>query len=97
MAWKFADMEMDDESQMDAVMPMPMPEKPQYPFGLRICLTEQELSKLGIDEDPDVGDYIDIRAFASVTSVSRTDGPNGPCRRIELQIEKLALESESDE
>ena len=98
-AWtKFVDMGLSDEEKLDAVMPIPAT-SPEYPYGLRICLCGPELDKLesegGLDDEmPDVGDYIDIRAFARVTSVS--DSGNGN-RRIELQIERLALENENDE
>lgn len=93
-AWsKFIDLAMTDEEKIDAVMPIPT-EKPEYPYGMRICLCGPELEKLDIDEMPEVGDYIDLRAFATVTSVSDNGGGN---RRVELQIEKLALENEGDE
>ncbi len=89
-------MEMDDEDKMDSVMPISMPSKPDYPYGLRICLTHNELAKLGL-ELPDVGDLIDLRAFATVTSVSSSSGEGGDCCRVELQIEKLAVENELTE
>ena len=92
MGWtgKMVDMEMDDEAKLDAPMPIAMLEKPQYPYGLRICLNSPELEKLGLDADCDLGDTIDMRAFAEVTCVSK-EGDN--CR-VELQIQKLAVESE---
>ena len=89
---KLADMELDDESSMDAIMPLTMPGKPKYPYGLKICLCEDELKKLDLDL-PSVGDVIDLRAFAEVTSVS--DGAGG--RRVELQIQKIAVENEMTE
>ena len=97
MGWsKLTDMEMDDESQLDAVMPIPMAKKPRYPYGLQICLCGDELDKLGLGM-PDVGDMIDLRAFATVTSVSSSSSEHGDNRRVELQIEKLAVESEMNE
>ena len=94
MGWsKLVDMELTDDEKLDASMPIPMPTKPDYPFGLRICLTNPELEKLGLDADCDVGDVIDLRAFAEVTCVSK----NGDDCRVELQIQKLAIEQESDE
>jgi hypothetical protein len=89
---KLVDMEMDDEASMDAPQPIAMAEKPRYPYGLRICLGEGELKKLDLDL-PNVGDVIDLRAFAEVTSVS--DGEGG--RRVELVIQKLAVENEMTE
>jgi hypothetical protein len=97
MAWsKLVDLEMTDEEKLDTMMPMPM-ERPDYPCGLRLCLTESELEKMELDDDCNVGDMIDLRAFAVVTSVSKNDGPNGPCCRIELQIQKMAVENEMTE
>lgn len=98
MAWsKLVDLELDDESKLDTVMPMPV-ETPDYPYGLRICLTHRELEKLDLDDNVEVGDMIDLRAFGVVTSVSKDAGPNGDksCR-IEIQLQKLAVESEMDE
>lgn len=93
MGWsQLADLELDDEAVMD--MPMPLPfDKPRYPCGLRICLTDAELKKLELDADCEVGDMIDLRAFATVTSVHKEDG----CCRVELQIEKLAVSNEMAE
>lgn len=94
MAWsKLVDMEMDDEAVMDAICPIPMPEKARYPYGLRICLTHAELKKLDLDADCNVGDMIDLRCFGEVTSISK-DGDN--CR-VEIQLQKIALEDEMTE
>lgn len=94
---KLTDMEMDDEEQLDYPMPIAMPEKPRFPYGLRICLTHAELKKLGLEPDCEVGDVIDLRAFATVTSVSINETDRGQDCRVELQIEKLAVENESTE
>jgi hypothetical protein len=98
MPWtNFADMAYTDDEKIDQVMPLPMDGRPDYPPGLCICLTEKELEKLGLDADCDVGDVIDLRAFACVRSVSKSDHGDGGHCRIELQIEKLAIENESEE
>jgi hypothetical protein len=99
MAWsKLVDMELDDEDKLDACTPLPMPDRPKYPYGLRICLTHNELEKLGLEADCDIGDIIDLRAFAVVTSVSKGEGEyEGKYARVELQIEKLQVENESTE
>ena len=92
MAWsKLVDMEYDDDDKMDFTAPMPV-ERPDYPYGLRICLTHKELRKLGLDK-PEHGDYLDMRAFGVVTSIS---GEGDECR-VEIQIEKIAVEDEEDE
>ena len=82
------------EDQMED-MPFctPRPPKPCYPWALRISLTHRELEKLGLPV-PECGDVIDMRAFAEVTSVTFNDGPDGPCCRVELQIQKLSVENE---
>lgn len=90
---KLVDMELDDEDKLDAAMPIAMPDKPDYPYGLRICLTEKEMEKLGL-EMPDLGDAIDMRCFATVTSVSCNEDTGGKCCRVEMQIEKIAIENE---
>lgn len=99
MGWTaLADMELDDEDKLDAIRPIPIAETPKYPYGLRISLTHRELEKLGLDADCDIGDVIDLRAFAVVTSVSKGEGEyEGKYARVELQIQKLAVENETTE
>jgi hypothetical protein len=79
MPW--VSMELDDEDKMDVAMPMPMA-TPDYPPGLRFCLTHKELSKVDLDSDCKVGDMIDMRIMAEVTHKSED---SDSCR-IELQI-----------
>ena len=98
MPWdRLVDMELDDEDSLDTICPMPMPDRPRYPYGLRISLTHKELEKLGLDADCNVGDMIDIRCFATVTSVSKNESEHGAECRVELQIEKMACEDEAEE
>lgn len=91
---KFVDMAMTDEEKLDQLMPVqPSDGVPEYPPGLRICLCDGELEKLDLEEDPDVGDYIDLRILGRVTSFSNYNGK----RRVEIQGEKIAMEIEDDE
>ena len=92
-------MELSDESNLDAVTPIPMPNKPDYPYGLRITLTNEELDKLDLDhEDAEVGGLVHLFAMARITSVSQNEDTAGDkCCRIELQIESLGVEDESQE
>lgn len=93
-----SDMEMDDEDQLDAVMPIAMPEKARYPYGLRICLTEKEFEKLGLDpRDATVGGICHGHFLARVTDVHANESDSGSSCRVELQIEDLAIESEDEE
>lgn len=91
-------MELDDEDKIDAVQPYPMPDKPTYPYGLRICLTEKEFEKLNLDPaDAVVGGIFHLHALARITDVHASENESGSCCRIEAQIEDLAIESEDSE
>jgi hypothetical protein len=90
-------MELTDDEKLDAVLPIPI-DRPDYPYGLRICLTHEELVKLGLDhEDAFIGGMVHGHFMARITSVSANDSVDGPSARVELQIEALAIESEDAE
>jgi len=72
-------------------------EQPIYPYGLCICLTSDELEKLDLDADAEVGDMIHITAMAKVTSISKRATTEGEDCRIELQITDIGLENEEEE
>lgn len=76
--------------------PIPMPDRPDYPYGLRITFSEKELKRLGLGV-PEFGDMIDMRVFATVTSVSEDKTHSGETTRVEMQIEKISAESEMNE
>lgn len=99
MGWtRLVSVELTDEEKLDAIRPPGIENQPDYPYGLRISLNEQTLKKLDLEADCEIGDYIDLRALARVTSVSLGDHPDrGKTCCIELQIEQLAVESETDE
>lgn len=91
-------MELDDEDKLDSLMPYPMPEKPDYPYGLRICLTHKEFEKLDLDPSMAVvGGMVHLHAIARITSVSAEDGDGGSKCRVEMQIEDMDIESEDSE
>jgi len=90
-------MEMDDDEKLDMMIPCINPDQADYPYGLRICLTERELEKLDLKPDCEVGEVIDMRCFATVTSVSTEQRNGRNTARVELQIERLAVENESQE
>ncbi len=101
---KLVDMAYDDEESYEAVQPISMPDKPDYPYELRICLTDKTLKKLGLDAGEvaeGLGGTITGHFEARITSANldKYDGPDGPreTARIELQIEKLGLDSEEAE
>lgn len=70
---------------------------PRYPYGLCICLGNDELDKLGLDSDCEVGDMLHLMAMAKVTSISKRETDKGDDCRIEMQITHLGLEDESQE
>jgi hypothetical protein len=96
-------MELTDEEQLDATCPMPMSNKPKWPYGLRVCLTKAELEKLRLDPSVAfVGGIVHLHAIARITSVSANEYENAQGEtvsepRIELQIEDMAIESEDEE
>lgn len=80
-----------------SMMPM-MPDGPsQYPYGLCISLNHDDLAKLGLDADCQVGDMVHLFAMAKVTSVSSNASESSESCRIELQITDLAVEDEDNE
>jgi hypothetical protein len=90
-------MEYDDSDKLDAVMPIPMPDKPDFPFGLRICLTEKELEKLGLDHtEAEVGGMVHGHFMANITSVSAEQRDGNDTCRVELQIQALSIEAEEE-
>ena len=102
MSWsRLIDLELDDEDKLDMALPSGpggKPKGPDYPWGLRISLTEKELAKLDLDiKDAEIGDLIDMRAFGVITSISQNDSDGGKCCRVEIQLQKLAIENEMEE
>lgn len=93
-------MEMEDEDKLDAVHPIAMATKPDYPYGLRISLTEKELDRLGLDPSAAFeGGIVHLHALARITNCSQNvdhENDRASCR-IELQIENMSIESEDEE
>jgi hypothetical protein len=71
-----------------------------YPYGLRLCLTMEELEKLGYSELPPAGTECRIEAVACVVRCTSEDpDADGDCDycAIELQIKELGLEEDAEE
>lgn len=86
-----------DAKQVENTMAVPM-EQPIYPYGLSICLTNEELDKLELEADCEIGDLLHIVCMAKVTSVSKNETTEGESCRIELQIIDIeTMENESEE
>lgn len=93
---QMVDMARKPEKTEDMASPV-MIEQSIYPYGLSISLTQDELEKLDLQPDCQVGDMIHIAAMAKVTSISQYETTENSNCRIELQITHMALEDEDKE
>lgn len=70
---------------------------PEYPYGMTLRLEDDQLKKLGMDSLPKVGASIALEATCKVVSVSKNESVQGHSSRcVELQIQKLGLDTEPD-
>lgn len=68
------------------------PHGPQYPYGLRLDLGEEEIAKLGLDELPDLDDTVVVMAVAMVKSRNEMKSDDGKVyRNLCLQITAMNL------
>lgn len=88
--------EMDEEDKMEAASPESDPsDAPKYPYGLRICLDDDSLMKLKIQELPKVGSSMMMLAKVEVCSArSYATMVGGTDNSIELQITDMELRPE---
>lgn len=71
---------------------------PKYSYGLSLRFDDETLEKLNLDtSDVEVGDMLDLRAMAEVTSVSKHDSGDGEKCCVELTLTHVGLENESTE
>lgn len=96
MVRKLVDMARSAEQQNDAVSPAPI-NAPLYDYGLHLCFNHETLEKLNLDDDVEVGDMLDLRAMAKVTSVSKNDTGDGEKCRVEMVLTHIGVENESTE
>jgi hypothetical protein len=93
-------MSLDDEEQYDYATPMPI-DKPEYPYELRIALTDKTLAKLGLDPQSAmgaIGGTVLGQFIGRVTSASMNQMDGGEaCCRIEIQIEDLGIQTDDEE
>jgi hypothetical protein len=91
------DMAMDEDEKLDFDAPIKM-EAPEYSYGLRICLGDGEIAKLGIKpEDASVGGSMMAHCLIKITSVSCDERDDGKHYRIEGQIEQMAIDGTEEE
>ena len=65
--------------------------EPDYPWGTRLNLDEDQIAALGITSLPAAGAPVGVEAVATVISVSEEQRDGKTFRRMELQITDLAL------
>lgn len=88
---EMANMKLSEKNQKDYAQPMAV-SKPEYPYGLCICLDEETIAKLGITTLPKVGQAMTMQAKVEVRSVSESNSEDmGRQRRLELQITDMGL------
>lgn len=99
MGWtQLVSTEMSDEQKLDMAMPcFPGRDTPDFPYGMKIQMDEWLLDRLKLDQDVEVGDLLDMRCFAVVTSVRKEQTNGKSTCTVCLTIEKVAIESESEE
>lgn len=78
---------------------MPMacsPSEPEYPYGLRLCLTPEVVKALGFTDLPEVGKKMKLEAMVEVCRTEKTDTKEGQRLYMDLQITDLDLGGKKD-
>ena len=64
----------------------------KYPWGLRLNLNDEEITKLDLNiKNMSVDDMVKIEAVAYVESIRQSKNRRGEDRNIELQITKMSV------
>lgn len=94
---KLTDMKM-TKAEKKETSPMAVSEYsgPDFPYGLKVCLDNASLEKLGLDALPKVGAKMSISAVGVVVEVSQHESKNHESRRVEIQIQRLGVEDEDE-
>ena len=69
-----------------------MYDEPMYSYGLCISLGKEELEKLGIQQLPQAGSEMMLKAKAYVKTVRESQEKDGVEQNVELQICAMAIE-----
>lgn len=73
-------------------------EKPEFPWGLSLNLDDAVMNRLGMKTLPSVGQTMNIKAVAKVTSVSEHDNEDSGVRRtVSLQITDMEVPTKTTE
>ncbi len=89
-----ADMKLTEEEAKEytACGPCEPGDGPKYPYGLRLCLNDGSLEKLGITAMPAVGTVMQLTAIARVVSANANEQRDGDVESsIDLQITDMDM------
>ncbi len=93
---KLIDMKRQSETE-DSTMLSPKMQD-EYPWGLRLSLDDETLTKLGMGGLPKIDAEYKLVALACVVSISQNESAEGaPRRHVELQIEQMVLAPAAEE
>lgn len=89
---ELTNLKMDDKDYGDDCCSPCEISKPEYPYGLEVCLCDEVLDKLGVTELPKVGETMIIQCQVTVCSTAENSMQGGDVeRRMSLQITDMAL------
>ncbi len=91
----YVDMSLEPKDNKDDAMCAA--EQPRYPWGLGLSLGDEQLQKLGLSTDCEVGDMLQLDCLVKVTSVSRNETTTGVNSNLSLQIVGIAAEDDEPE
>ena len=80
------------EAKVEAGLEPSEPKGPEYPYGLRVSLDEESISKLNIKELPQDGSSLTLIANVNVVESGDVSRQGKRQRRLGLQITDMALE-----
>uniref|UniRef100_A0A6H1ZKH3 Putative capsid protein n=1 Tax=viral metagenome TaxID=1070528 RepID=A0A6H1ZKH3_9ZZZZ len=70
----------------------------EYPYGTRLRFEKEEIDKIDGLKNVNAGDSISLKAIGTITGVSIRDSDKGEgSRTVEIQIEKISVDHETEE
>ncbi len=95
---KLVDMKQSPAKEMAEISSPMKSDGPQYPYGLRLCLDEQTITKLGFKELPSVKAKFTIECEVEVVALSCNESAMyGENRSMDLQIVAMAVDEGDDQ
>lgn len=86
------------EMREDSTEDLLTPNKPRFPYGLRITLDNEVLKKLDLPKLPEVGQMMGIHGVVEVVQVGIDNNNQGSRdKHIELQITDMVLQDKTSD